>query len=279
MRSVVLAVAVCASTAVAGPRDRAALVGLDVSTSVPAYLTPRLTLQIEQGLAAAGFEVVPSTTVTAALTGSLAACRDGACLRDVGRALDVQVVVVASVTARGESMVIAMRLHDARTGDRLADLGDVCDLCGEAELVERVGIEASALRARAERASSRAVHGSAPTHERGSVVPGLAIGIAGVAVLAGGVVLLGVDGHGTCNAGDTPVYPDPGAVIRYPDPSNHDSYVCRDLYSTKALGITTIGVGVAAVALGAVLVVRAHEHEIQLAPTPGGATVGMAFEW
>jgi hypothetical protein len=278
MRSVVLAVAILASTAEASPRDRAALVGLEVSTTAPTYLAPRLTLQIEQGLAAAGYDVVPNTTVRARLDGSLAACRDGACLRDVGQALDVQVIVVASITWRGESKVIAMRLHDARTGERLAELGDVCDLCGEAELIERVGIEASALRARAE--DSRTVAVTQTRQSRGgSVVPGLTVGFAGIAVLTGGIVLLGIDGRGTCSAGDTPVYPDPGAVIRYPDPSNHDNFVCRDLYSTKALGITTIGVGVAAVAIGAVLVVRAHEREVQITPTPGGATVGMAFAW
>ena len=83
----------------------------------------------------------------------------------------------------------------------------------------------------------------------------------------------------TCNAGDTPVYPDPGAVIRYPDPTDHSNYVCRDLYSTKALGISSIGAGVVAIALGTVLVVRAQQHEIQVTPTPGGATVGVAFAW
>ncbi|MEO8554294.1 MAG: hypothetical protein ABI678_30165 [Kofleriaceae bacterium] len=279
MRSVVLASCLFASTAVAGGRDRVAVISLDVSASAPTYLAPKLTQQIEQGLAAAGYDVVPNATVTASLAGAFATCRDGTCLGDAGRVLNVQVLVVASITLRGESTVISMRLHDARTGERLAELGDVCDLCGEAELIERVGIEASALRARADHSRASTAPIVLQPAERGSVVPGLAVGFAGVAVLAGGIVLLGIDGHGTCSAGDTPVYPDPGAVIRYPDPSNPNSFVCHDLYATKALGITTIGVGVAAVALGAVLVVRAHEHEVQVTPTPGGATVGMTFTW
>src|SRR3954468_12935435 len=114
MRLVVLALVAVVGPATAAPRDRAALVGLEVSTTAPAYLAPKLTLQIEQGLAAAGYEVVPSTAVTVRLSGPLVACRDGACLRDVGHALDVQVIVVASITSRGESTMIAMRLHDAR---------------------------------------------------------------------------------------------------------------------------------------------------------------------
>jgi hypothetical protein len=287
MRSVVFALVVLASTAAAGPRARVALVGLDVSATEPAYLAAKLTLQIEQGLSAAGYEVVPRTTVTARLNGTLATCREDPCLRDAGRALDVEVIVVASITMRGESTVIAMRLHDARTGLLLAELGDVCDLCGEAELVERVGIEASALRARAERAHAPSPNPSPNAQvprtvvvgDGGSIVPGLAVSIAGIAVLAGGVALLDIDGHGACDAGDTPVYPDPGAVIRYPDPSNHNTFVCRDLYSTKALGITSVGVGVAVIALGAVLVVRGQDHEVRVTPTPGGATVGMVIAW
>jgi hypothetical protein len=77
------------------------------------------------------------------------------------------------------------------------------------------------------------------------------------------------------------VYPDPGAVIRYPDPSNMDRFVCREVYRTKTLGIATTAIGAAAIAGGVALVVRAVQRErtVEIAPRPGGALVEVSWVW
>jgi hypothetical protein len=272
--ALVVVLVVLESAAPAQPHQRAALAALDLATDTPPYLRARATTQIEQGLAATGYDVIP----TVRLPDTLAHCRSSDCMREVGRALGVQAILVASVTPRGESSVIALRLFDGETGRQLAELSEVCDLCGESELIEHLGIATSAVRARAADAPAANVR-KPPVIESSSIVPGIVVGSAGAAVIATGVYLVAIDGHGTCNAGDTPVYPDPNAVIRYPDPANHDVFVCRDVYKTQPLGIVGISVGAAAVVLGAVLVVRAHERTFEVAPTATGATVRMTVAW
>ncbi len=266
MRRALLVLLASAGMASAGNRTTVAVVAVDIGPGVPAYLAASLSAQIASGLAAAAYDVVPAP----ALRGELARCREDSCMAKIGHAVGTDQLVVAAITASGENRVIAMRLYDA-SGAQLAELQEVCDLCGDSELVEHVGLSASALRARA--AEPRRVHAR-------SKVPGIAAVAAGAVVLGGGIALLALDGRGSCSPGDSPVYPDAGAVIRYPDPANHASYVCRDVYATKGLGIAGIAAGAIGVAVGVALIVRAgHRETIQVAPTPGGATIGMALAW
>ncbi len=265
MRGWSIVMLAAASVASAGPRTTVAIGAVDLGPGVPTYLQPTLRSQIVGGLAAAAYDVKSDVP-----RGELATCRDGDCIARVGHALDVDQIVFASITAAGESRVIDMRLYDAH-GTQLATLHEVCDLCGESELLDHVGLSASALRARAVE----------PPHERRrSKVPGFVAITAGTVVLGVGIALVALDGRGSCSAGDMPVYPDPGAVIRYPDPTNHAAYVCRDLYATGGLGIGGITLGVAGIALGVGLIVRARAHDtVQVTPTPGGATIGMTLSW
>lgn len=281
-----LAIAGSVGTASAAPpRERAAVVAIDAGTDVPAHVRDKAVPPIEEGLAAAGYDVVPGAQVTPRLTGPLAACREGACVRDVGHALGVAAVVYASITRKGESTIIVMRLYDGTSGERFAEIHEVCDLCGEAELVERLGVAASALRVKAAEARERAAQRPAPVAKvkrrtHGSVVPGVVTGVLGLGAVAAGVYLVGIDGNGTCHAGDTPVYPDPGAVIRYPDPGDHAVFVCRDIYKTKTPGLVAAGVGLAAAVAGVALVVRARSGKtIEVAPEPTGASVKVSVPW
>lgn len=275
------------------PLERVAVVAIDLGPNVPAYLATTTRTQIEGGLVASGYDVA---RVAAPPAGELAACREGACVRAVGEALAVRAVVYATITIEDEHTVIAMRLVDAITGERVAEAREVCELCGEAELSNRVGVAAVSLGGRALEARERrartlpdpaAVAGArrpAPPPGRaapGSLVPGVAIGVAGIALLGAGVYLITLDGAGTCSPGDTPVYPSPGAVIRYPDPSRRDVYVCRDVYRTKAMGIAGVGAGALAFAAGAVLAVRARDRgrAVEVAPLPGGAAVKVSLPW
>lgn len=298
MRALLVAIGILLATrAAAGPakpRERAAVAAIDLGPGTPAYLRETAASQIAAGLAAAGYEVVPAAEVAARLTGALASCRGGACVRAVGEALGVRTLVFVAIEGKDDNTTLTMRLHDGSTGEREAEVADVCDLCGEAELSERLGIVASALRARSlearERKAKQAAIPPAPQPPpppapadaaRRSLVPGIATGAAGAAVFAAGVYLIAIDGRGTCDRGDGPVYPAPGAVIRYPDPSNHDIYVCRDVYRTQAVGIASAGLGVAALAAGVLLIVRAHGGgpAVEVAPRPGGGAVRAAWSW
>ena len=277
------------------PRERAAVVAIDLGSSTPAYLRASAASQIEAGLNAAGYEVVTAAEVEARLIGELARCRKGACVRRVGEALGMRSLVFVTIDARDETTAVTMRLHDGRTGAREAVVHEVCDLCGQAELAARLGAAASALRARSREARERkaqqqqlatALTAPAPpagggAGESRSIVPGILLGAAGAAAVGGGLYLMAIDGRGTCARGDQPVYPAPGAVIRYPDPSNLNSFVCRDRYETRTPGIASAGIGAAAIVAGVALVVRARhaDRAIEIAPRPGGASVGVSWSW
>jgi hypothetical protein len=273
-------------------RERAAVLGVELGPSTPAYLGDKATAQIEQGLGAAGYEVVPRSQVVARLSDDLARCREGSCLRAVGEALGVQALVLASITSKDDDTIITMVLIDAVTTQQDAAVHEVCDLCGDVELSERLGVAASSLRARAVEARERRERLAVkppprpgeprrPTqvHHR-SPVPGLALGIAGALAVTGGIYLMAIDGNGTCHAGDRPAYPDAGAVIRYPDPENRDEFVCRNVYQTQVPGITGVVLGAAALAAGAALIVRARgDRIIEIAPIAGGAAARVSASW
>ena len=275
-------------------RERAVVAAIDLGTTVPTYLAAKVTAQIEAGLAAAGYDVVPGARGQP-LTDELARCREGACVRSVGEALAVQAVVYATIVGQNDNTVITMRLFDASTTQQEAEVHEVCELCGETELSERLGLAASTLRARAVEARERRAKLAVENHpqpplpgeprpqtKRGSrsMVPGIAIGAAGVAMLAGGIYLIAIDGSGMCSPGDLPIFPAPGAVIRYRDPTHHN-YVCRDIYKTKSLGIAGAGLGIVGLAAGTVLVIRARDHgrSVEITPLPGGGAVKVSLPW
>lgn len=273
------------------PRERAAIVAIDLGPGVPAYLAATARARIESGLAAAGYDVAAGAPPLAA---ELAACREGACVRAIGKALAVPVVVYAAIELQDGNTVVAMRLFDGGTGERDAEVREVCDLCGEAELSERIGVAASALGARAIEPRERRAKAIAkpievprppppppPPPPSRSVIPGLAIGAVGVGLLGAGIYLIVLDGKGTCSPGDKPEFPDRGAVIRYPDPSNRDVYFCREVYTTRTMGIAGAGAGALALVVGAVLVVRARDRSraVEVSPLPGGAAVKVSLPW
>lgn len=289
-----LAVVLVAGSAIADPpkTERAALVALELGPKVPAYVRGKATTQIEEGLAAAGYHVLPFAQVAPKLSADLTACRAGPCVKDVGAAVGVDALVFAKITSQDENTVITLRLLDAATTEQIAEVRELCELCGEAELDEHLGVAASALRMRATEARERRARDEAarpkppplpppavePEH---SVVPGVVVGGLGLAAIGAGIYLLAIDGHGTCHRGDTPVYPAPGAVIRYTDPSM-TQFVCRDVYDTKLLGASAIGVGAIGLAAATYLFLRARhhdEHAVALTPLPRGAAVGVTLAW
>jgi hypothetical protein len=287
------------SAAEPGPRERAAVVAIDLGPSAPVYLRVKAAGRIEAGLAAAGYDVVPAARVRARLTGELARCRDGACMRRVGEALGAHALVLVTIDGVDDNTVVSLRLHDGRTGAREAEVREVCDLCGEAELAGRLRTAARSLRARSLEARQRELERRAPiaastrpaappaappparAAKASSMLPGLLLAAAGALAVGGGMYLVSLDGRGTCSPGDGPIYPAPGAVIRYPDPSDPSNYVCRDLYETRTLGFVSAAAGATAIAAGVALVVRARQRGpvLEVTPRPGGATMGVSWVW
>ncbi len=273
-----LVTALAALPAAAAPhRERAAVAAIDASSKIPAHQVAKAKLVIEQGLAAAGYTIVAS----APLVGARAACRSGDCVRDVARDASVDAVVFAAIASKDESAIVDLALFDGATAQQIATVHEVCDLCGEAELDERLGVAASALRAQAVAVVARQARLDAAlrAHPAPSQVPGVALGAAGVAAIGVGAYLWSIDGSGTCHAGDGPVYPAAGAVIRYPDPTDTSVFVCRDRYKTRAAGIATLGAGAVAAAVGLTWVVRAHRYQPMLDVGPQGAQLGLAVAW
>lgn len=289
MRTTLVAIAILLAPHVAAdpapkPRERAAIVAIDLGPGTPPYLRETAAGQLAAGLAAAGYEVVPAAEIAARLTGELAGCRQGPCVRRVGQALGAPSLVFVTIDGKDENTIIAMRLHDDVTGERAAEVREVCDLCGQAELAERLSIAASALRARALETRERTAKQSgpaAPAGGRRSLVPGILVGAAGAIAIAGGAYLVAIDGRGTCHRGDQPVYPTPGAVIRYPDPTDLDTFVCRYKYETRAPGIASAATGVVALAAGVALILRARvgARAVEIVPRSGGAVVDVSWPW
>ncbi len=135
------------SAAAQGAKEKAAIVSIELGKGVQDFMRGKASVQMQQGLTAAGYDVIPPDQVK--LSGDLAKCKAGPCLMQVGSALGASALVTASITRKLDSQIIVMQLADASSGDVVADVHEVCDLCGQDELEERIGVAASALRSKA----------------------------------------------------------------------------------------------------------------------------------
>jgi hypothetical protein len=147
--AVTLLVLFSASATAEAGKERAAIISIEMGAGVQDFFRGIASTQVAQGLTAAGYEVLTLDQTTPKLTGELAGCRNGPCLAKVAKALDVTALVTVTLQRKTDSTVIVMRLVEPQTGDALADIHEVCDLCGQDELEERIGVAASALRAKA----------------------------------------------------------------------------------------------------------------------------------
>lgn len=130
-------------------KERAAILSIDLGKGVGEFVRAKASAQVLQGLSAAGYEVVPPEQTTKQLSGDLATCKSGPCLAQVGKALNASALVSVSITRKLDSQIIVMQLLEASSGQVVADIHEVCDLCGQDELEERLGVAASALRSKA----------------------------------------------------------------------------------------------------------------------------------
>jgi hypothetical protein len=98
---------------------------------VPPDAQTRFQEGLEEGLRGAGVDVVPRGAVAAALTKVDVpyGCTLGPCLRAIGKALAVQKVLVARVTAVGPSFTFVLTFLDTARGAPVAQVSDSCAVC------------------------------------------------------------------------------------------------------------------------------------------------------
>jgi hypothetical protein len=157
--ALVLAVAVAAAPrarAAAAPpaeRQRVAVVKLAFDGGVPEAARELFAQRLVEGLAAARFEVLTGARVRERLAAAGLgpdSCSGGSCTAKAAHALDVAFLVFASVTEHEKTYDVTLELVNGRSGVTIGTNRERCEICGVEEASEKVGLAASALRARLE---------------------------------------------------------------------------------------------------------------------------------
>ncbi len=169
-------------TAAADTPSRAAILPIELGKGVQDFVRAKAAAQVQQGLVAAGYEVLAPEQTAQKLPAQLAGCKGGPCVAQVASALGVSALVHVAITRKHDSQIIVMRMLEPGSGDAIADIHEVCDLCGQDELEERLGVAASALRAKAVAVLQRRQQSVAPPV---AAAPPAVGGIARVAIVPG----------------------------------------------------------------------------------------------
>jgi hypothetical protein len=165
-------------------RPRVAVVRLAFDGGVPEAARDLFANRLAEGLAAAQLRVIPKVTVQerlieAGLGFEIASCRAGsACMARAAAVLEVPYMVIAAVTEHDKTYDITLELVNGKGGASIGTSRERCEICGIEEASEKVGLAASALRARIEalvQTPARFIIRSRPTGAR-VTVDGLRIG-------------------------------------------------------------------------------------------------------
>jgi TolB-like protein len=134
-------------------RQRVAVDHLDFDGGVVEAARELFSQRLVEGLTAAQFEVMVATEVNKTLSqgdASLLRCREPACYPAVAEALAVGYLVAGNVAVSSKTYDITLELINGRTGKIIGTNRERCDICGVEEAAEKMGLAASALRARLE---------------------------------------------------------------------------------------------------------------------------------
>ena len=219
------------------------------------------------GLAASGAEVIDSAATTKdAEAKGIHGCETPTCRIAIADATGARYLMRGSVDTMGRSYTVHLEIIDGTTGTVIGVREDRCEICTENEAYETASMTASALKAEVVKRPSVVnggpdpgkiaitdvtypANGTAGTtivttksgpaggeesqpHMRGW---GWATMGAGAAALAAGIVLVAIDGRGTCGA----------------EPPDK----CKSLFTTRGGGIALITGGVLGAVLGTTLLV------------------------
>jgi hypothetical protein len=134
-------------------KQRVAVVRLAFEGAVPEAARELFAQRLVEGLAAARFEVMTGAMVKERLAAAgLAAdaCSGGSCTGRAASALGVAFLVYASVTEHDKTYDVTLDLVNGKSGVTIGTNRERCEICGVEEASEKVGLAASALRARLE---------------------------------------------------------------------------------------------------------------------------------
>jgi len=138
--AIVTAMALSMMPAWAAAEPRAGVLPLDVNGELPPQGAKTLSAEVEAGLTSAGATVVSSTELAGTFGGKpktaskqLAACRDGACLKDLAAKATATHLVRPTVQMDGSDYVLSLELVDGATGEVVHQASQTCELCGLTE--------------------------------------------------------------------------------------------------------------------------------------------------
>ena len=134
-------------------KQRVAVVKLAFEGGVTEAARELFAQRLVEGLAAARFQVLTGAMVRERLaTVGLDAdsCSGGSCTAKAAKALGVAYLVFASVVEHDKTYDITLELVNGKSGVTLGTNRERCEICGVEEASEKVGLAASALRARLE---------------------------------------------------------------------------------------------------------------------------------
>lgn len=163
-----LTLSAAGSTALAAPSERLAIVRFDVEGNVPPALRRALADRLIEGLSAVSFEVLKPKpeAESPVVEGAAERCKDEACFRRMATALNVSHLVAVQIAEQQKTFAITLELLSARTGSVVGTNRERCEICGVAEVAEKMYLAASTLRARLEaleRSPARIVIRTRPT--------------------------------------------------------------------------------------------------------------------
>ena len=247
-------------------RTRIAVLGVSAEQLRP-EVREKIASAVAGGLAASGADVVDSAaTAKGAAAKGITDCETPTCRIAIAEATGARYLMRGSVQTMGRNYTVHLEMIDGTTGTVIGVREDRCEICTENEAYETASVTASALKAEvvkrpaapgdgaearkiavtdvaypavkdAPTAPMVSASGSPPDREappRMRPWGWAAIG-AGAAALAAGIVLVAIDGHGTCGA----------------DPPDQ----CKNMYTTRGGGIALITGGALGAVLGTTLLV------------------------
>jgi hypothetical protein len=134
-------------------KQRVAVVKLTFDGGVPEAARELFAQRLVEGLTAARFEVLTGAIVRERLAAaglSADSCSGGSCTARATQALGVAFLVFASVAEHDKTYDVTLELVNGRSGVTIGTNRERCEICGVEEASEKVGLAASALRARLE---------------------------------------------------------------------------------------------------------------------------------
>jgi hypothetical protein len=246
----------------ASGRQRVAVVRLTFQGGVSEAARELFAQRIVEGLAAARFDVMTGAMVRERLAAAglgADSCTGGSCTGKAARALGVSFLVFAAVVEHDKTYDVTLELVNGKGGVTIGTSRERCEICGVEEASEKVGLAATALRARLEALAdepARFVIRSRPSGAR-LTLDGEAVGPTPIdRELPAGVHKLELRAEGYDRLERTVT-----AVNGVDETLELDLVVQPTKLPLRAMGYTAIAVGVAAL-IGSVWAVSVDGDEI-----------------